>query len=124
MTLWHKNTVEKEVIYHFCLIIKDTEHLLMKNKIPPKRKHTSEIIGDRPYMQGDKEFLRRDYADGSVDLITYDENKHSWLYETYAKKEIPGMDYDFEYCLSVPYFAALYFISATMLCGVCHKSIR
>ncbi len=87
----------------------------MKNNIPPKRKLTSEIIGDRPYKQGDKEFLRRDYADGSVDLITYDRDKHSWLYETYAKKEIPGMDYDFEYCLSVPYLSGLYFNCATVL---------
>lgn len=94
----------------------------MKNR-PPQRKHTSEIIVDRPYKQGDKEFLRRDYADGSVDLITYDENKHSWLYETYAKKEILGMDYDFEYYLSVPYFAALYFISATIVYGYIRKSI-
>ena len=86
----------------------------MKNR-PPQRKHTSEIIGDRPYMQGDKEYLRRDYADGSVDLITYDENKHSWLYETYAKKEILGMDYDFEYCLSVPYLSGLCFLSASAL---------
>jgi len=95
----------------------------MKNNIPPKRKLTSEIIGDRPYKQGDKEFLRRDYADGSVDLITYDKDKHSWLYETYAKKEILGMDYDFEYCLSVPYFATLYFISATIL-NVYFRSIK
>lgn len=96
----------------------------MKNKIPPQRKHTSEIIGDRLYKQGDKEYIRRDYADGSVDLITYDEDRHSWLYETYAKRDILGMDYDFEYCLSVPYFATLYFISAIMLYGYCHKSIR
>ncbi len=87
----------------------------MKNKIPPKRKHTSDIMGDRPYKQGEREYIRRDYADGSVDLITYDEEKHSWLYETYAKKKILGMDYDFEYCLSVPYMAGLYFISATVL---------
>ena len=86
----------------------------MKNKIPPKRKHTSEIIGDRSYKQGDKEFLRRDYVDGSVDLITYDEDKRSWLYETYAKKEIPGMS-DFECCLSKPYLCGLYFHSASVL---------
>lgn len=86
----------------------------MKNKIPPKRKHTSEIIGDRPFKQCDKEYIRRDYSDGSVDLITYDENKRLWLYETYAKKEILGMP-DFEYCLSKPYLCGLYFLSASIL---------
>lgn len=96
----------------------------MKNKTPPKRKLTSEIIGDRPYIQGDKEYIRRDYADGSVDLITYDKDKHSWLYETYAKKEILGMDYDFEYCLSVPCLSGLYFLSASVLYEYYRESMK
>ena len=86
----------------------------MKNH-PPKRKNTSVIIGDRIYFQWDRQYVRRDYADGSVDLITYDTDKRAWLYETYAKKIILGMDYDFEYCLSVPYLSVLYFISASVV---------
>ncbi|MCH5165206.1 MAG: hypothetical protein J1G01_02265 [Clostridiales bacterium] len=92
----------------------------MKN-IPPIRKHTGAIVCDRAYMQGDREVLRRDYADGYVDLITYNAEKRLWIFETYAKKEILGMDYDFEYCLSVPYLCGLYFVSAVVLREVKRK---
>ena len=86
----------------------------MKN-IPPKRNGTAAVVLESIYTQGVNELYRRDYADGSVDLITYNADKRSWLFETYAKKDILGMDYDFEYCLSVPYLSGLYFISATVL---------
>ena len=92
----------------------------MKNLIPLPRKCTSKNIGDKQYNQGDKSYIRRDYADGSVDLITYSADTRSWLYETYAKKKIMGIDYDFEYCLSSPCLCALYFVSATIV----HEYIR
>lgn len=86
----------------------------MKNS-PPKRKNTADILREADFDCGDKKYVRRDYTDGTVDLITYNGNKKYWLFETFINKKILGMEYDFEYCLSSPAFCGLYFVYSTII---------
>ncbi|MCH5350381.1 MAG: hypothetical protein J1F39_00235 [Clostridiales bacterium] len=89
---------------------------------PPKRKSASAVVKESEHTCGDKKYFRRDYVDGSADLITYNEDKGYWLFETFTNKKILGMEYDFEYCLSSPIFCGLYFVSATVIFDAAKRS--
>ena len=86
----------------------------MTNK-PPKRKNGLELISERKFIQSGKEYLRRDYEDGTVDLITYNAERGFWLFETYSKKTILESGFDFEYCLSDLLLCGLCFVSASVV---------
>lgn len=74
----------------------------------PRRRNAPPVLSEKKYIRGDAEYLRRDYEDGSVDLIRFDSEKKLWLFEVYKREAPLGMKYDFEECLSSHLFYLLY----------------
>ena len=75
---------------------------------PPQRKNTPPILSEVSFKRGDKAYIRRNYQDGTVDLIFYDEAHQRWIFEIYKRTDVPAMNYDFEECLSSPIFYIRY----------------
>lgn len=77
-------------------------------KVPPMRKNAPALLTERPFERGGTGYLRRDYEDGTVDLIYFDGARGAWVYEIYRRYPVAGMDYDFEDCLASPLFFMRY----------------
>ncbi len=75
---------------------------------PPARKNAPALLSERTFERGGSAYFRRDYEDGTVDLIYFDGARGVWVYEIYRHYEVAGMDYDFEECLASPVFYMRY----------------
>ena len=74
----------------------------------PYRKNAPPILSEEPFKRGNTDYIRRNYQDGTVDLILYDKVRAKWIFEIYKRTDIPAMNYDFEECLSSSIFHARY----------------
>jgi hypothetical protein len=71
------------------------------------------IIAEKPFTREGKEYVRRDYSDGFTELYFYDTERGCWLVEGYRNKQILGMPYNFDWCLS-----------SNVLCGLYLESVK
>jgi hypothetical protein len=83
-------------------------------------KNHPDINSERLIFQGElerdgKRYLRRDYAGGFVELYYFDGVHDCWVVEGYRHKDILGMPYDFECCLSSPVLYGLYLESVRLM---------
>ncbi len=77
-------------------------------KMPPMRKNTPPLLSERTVKRGEHEYVRRDYEDGTVELVAFDKSRRLWVYEIYEFSDVPEMNYPFEECLLSPVFFARY----------------
>jgi hypothetical protein len=73
------------------------------------------LISEEQFAMGEKNYFRRDYSDGLVELYHYNGERGFWVVEGYRDKEILGMSYDFEWCLSSKVLCGLYLESVKII---------
>lgn len=84
---------------------------------PPYRKNTPPIVSEVPFKRGHTDYVRRNYQDGTVDLIYYDNACRKWIFEIYQYTEVAAMNYDFEECLSSPLLYTRYLVRIGLQAG-------
>lgn len=96
-----------------------------QDRVPPMRKNAPALLTERTFQRGGTDFIRRDYGDGTVDLIYFDGERGAWVYEIYRRYPLSGMDYDFEECLASPVSYMRYLVAIGVRCVVFgRKTVR